>query len=197
VKRVSVVGGSSTGKTTLARELARRLGVPHVELDALHHGPNWEEASADVLRDRVEEALAAAADGWVVDGNYHGKLGLLVQERADTVVFLDLPLALALWRVLRRTGRRILSREELWNGNRESLRTAFSRESIVWWVLRTHRSHPAKWPERFAGLPHLRVVRLRSRREVDAFLQSIQPTDVMSGSSNGSERQNTPPFAET
>ena len=191
------MGGSSTGKTTLARELARRLGVPHVELDALHHGPNWEEAPADVLRARVEEALAAAPDGWVVDGNYDRKLGTLVQERADTVVFLDLPHGLALWRVLRRTARRILRREELWHGNRESFRSAFSRDGIVWWVLTMHRTHRVKWPELFAALPHLRVVRLRSPREVRDWLQSIQPTEAMSGSSNGSERQKTPPSVET
>jgi adenylate kinase family enzyme len=196
VRRVSVVGGSATGKTTFSRELARRLGVPHVELDALHHEANWQEAPADVLRARVEEALAAAPDGWVVDGNYHGKLGTLVQEWADTVVFLDLPFGLTLRRVLRRTARRVVSREELWNGNRESLRIAFSRESIVWWVITTHRTHRRKWPGRFASLPHLRVVRLRSPAEVEALLQSIHATETMSGSSKGSERQKTPPFAE-
>jgi adenylate kinase family enzyme len=197
LRRVSVVGGSATGKTTFSRDLALRLGVPHIELDALHHGPDWEEASADVLHDRVEEALTAAPEGWVADGNYHGKLGTMVLERADTVVFLDLPLRTALRRVSWRTLRRILRREELWNGNRESLRTAFSRESIVWWVVTQHRTHRAKWPERFAALPHLRVVRLRSPREVEEFLQSIQPTASMSGSSNGSERQKTPPSVET
>src|SRR5207248_4287543 len=91
VRRVSVIGGSSTGKTTVSRELARRLGVPHVELDALHHDAAWQEAPAEVLRERVDAALAAAPDGWVVDGNYHGKLGRSVLERADTVVFLDMP----------------------------------------------------------------------------------------------------------
>lgn len=194
---VSVVGGSATGKTTFSLDLARRLGVPHVELDALHHDADWQEAPADVLQERVEAALAAAPEGWVVDGNYHGKLGTMVLERADTVVFLDLPFRTALRRVSWRTFRRILSGEELWNGNRESLRTAFSRESIVWWVVTQHRSHRTKWPARFAELPHLRVVRLRSAREVRDWLQSIQATDVMSGSSNGSERQNTPPFVET
>ncbi len=197
MKCVAVVGGSATGKTTVSRELARGLGVPHIELDALHHGPNWQEAPAEVLRARVEEALAAAPDGWVVDGNYHGKLGTFVLERADTVVFLDLPFRLALRRVLARTLRRLVSKEELWNGNRESLRSALSRDGIVWWVLKMHRTHRAKWPERFAGLPQLRVVRLRSPREVEDFLQSIQATDAMSGSSNGSECQKTPPFVET
>jgi adenylate kinase family enzyme len=197
VRRVAVIGGSCTGKTTLSRRLARALGVAHIELDALHHDAGWQEAPAEVLQVRVEAALAAAPDGWVADGNYHGKLGTFVLERADTVVFLDLPFGLTLRRVLWRTGRRIISREELWNGNRESLRLALSRDSIVWWVVRQHGSHRQKWPPRYEALPHLDVVRLRSAREVREFVQSIQATESMSGSSKGSDFQKTPPFVET
>jgi adenylate kinase family enzyme len=197
MRRVAVIGGSCTGKTTLSRELASRLGVPHIELDALHHDAGWQEAPAELLQARVDSALAAAPDGWVVDGNYHGKLGTSVLERADTVAFLDLPFGLTLRRVLWRTGSRVVSRKELWNGNRETLRNAFSRDSIVWWVITQHATHRRKWPERYEKLPHLRVVRLRSPREVRDFLQSIQATDSMSGSSNESERQKTPPLAET
>jgi adenylate kinase family enzyme len=197
VKRVSVIGGSCTGKTTLSRELAQTLGVPHIELDALHHDAGWQEAPADVLRARLDAAFAAAPDGWVVDGNYHGKLGTYVLERADTVVFLDLPQRTALRRVAWRTLRRSVTREELWNGNRESFRIAFSRDSIVWWVIRNHGSHRKKWPERVAPLTHLQVIRLRSAGQVRDWLQSIQATDSMSGSSKGSELQKTPPFVET
>jgi adenylate kinase family enzyme len=197
VRRVSVIGGSCVGKTTLSRELAGRLGVPHIELDALHHDAGWQEAPADVLQARVDSALAAAPDGWVADGNYHGKLGTSVLERADTVVFLDLPFRLTLRRVLRRTLRRIVTREELWNGNRESLRLSLSRHSIVWWVITQHGKYRQKWPARYEALPHLRVVRLHSPREVRAWLQSIQATESMSGSSKGSDCQKTPPLPET
>jgi adenylate kinase family enzyme len=197
MRRVAVIGGSSTGKTTVSCELARRLGVPHIELDALHHDAGWQEAPAEVLRGRVDAALAAAPDGWVVDGNYHGKLGTSVLERADTVVFLDLRRHVALRRVLLRTAGRIVSRKELWNGNRETLRNALSRDSIVWWVIRQHGSYEKKWLPRLAQLTDVSVVRLRSPREVRAWLQSIQATESMSGSSNGSDRQKTPPLAET
>jgi adenylate kinase family enzyme len=197
VRRVAVIGGSCTGKTTTSRELSRRLGVPHIELDALHHDPGWQEASAEVFRERVEAAFAAAPDGWIADGNYHGKLGTMVLEHADTVVWLDLPHRTALRRSLWRTAWRATTRKELWNGNRETFRNAFSRHSIVWWVIKHHRSHRRKWPERLAPLTHLEIVRLRSPREIRHWLQSIQPTEPMSGSSKASERQNTPPFAET
>jgi len=197
MRRISVMGGSCSGKTTVARELAAILGVPHIELDALNHGPNWEEAPAEIFQERVRAALAAAPDGWVVDGNYHGKLGLLVQERADTVVFLDPPYPTAIRRSLWRTFSRALLRIELWNGNRETFRNAFSRYSIPWYVLRTHRRQRQKWSTRLAELPHLRFVHLRSPRETRAWLQSIQATPSTSGSSNGSEAQKTPPLRET
>ena len=150
-----------------------------------------------MLQARVDAALAAAPDGWVVDGNYHGKLGTSVVERADTVVFLDLPHRVALRRVLWRTLSRAAKREELWNGNRETFRNAFSRDSIVWWVIRQHGSYRTKWEPRLEPLAHVDVARLRSPRAVRAWLQSIQPTESMSGSSNGSDRQKTPPLAET
>ena len=150
-----------------------------------------------MLQARVDVALAAAPDGWVVDGNYHGKLGTSVLERADTVVFLDLPRRVALRRVLWRTSSRATTRKELWNGNRETFRNAFSRDSIVWWVIRQHGSYRTTWEPRLERLTGVDVVRLRSLREVRAWLQSIQPTESMSGSSNGSERQKTPPLAET
>jgi adenylate kinase family enzyme len=192
MRRVAVIGGSCAGKTTVSRALAARLGVPHVELDALHHDANWTEAPAELLQERVRAALAAAPDGWVVDGNYHGKLGTFVVDQADTVVWLDVSYATAIRRVLVRTCRRLVRRTELWNGNRERLRDTFGRNSIVWWVLTTHRGFAAKWEERLVGHPH--VLRIR---DADAWLQSIQATAEMSGSSSASARQNTPPFVET
>jgi adenylate kinase family enzyme len=174
VRRVAVIGGSCTGKTTLSRELAERLGVPHIELDALHHDAGWQEAPADLFQARVDAAMAAAPDGWVADGNYHGKLGTMVLERADTVVFLDLPHRTALRRALWRTLDRAVTGRELWNGNRETFRNAFSRHSIVWWVITRHGTHRKKWPARLAPLTHLDVVRLHSPREVEAFVGSVK-----------------------
>jgi adenylate kinase family enzyme len=191
MQRVAVIGPSCSGKTTTADRLAAILGVPHIELDALHHDANWTEAPADVFRERVRAALAAAPDGWVVDGNYYGKLGPLVIDQADTIVWLDIPYGRAVSRVLRRTFGRILRRTELWNGNRETLGNSLGRESIVWWVLSRHRSFATRWASRLEGRNVVRVT------DVDAWLQSIQATESMSGSSKGSERQKTPPFAET
>jgi adenylate kinase family enzyme len=191
------MGGSCVGKTTVSRRLAAALGVPHIELDALHHDPGWKEAPADEFQARVRTALDAASDGWVADGNYRSKLGSLVLERADTAVHLQLPFLRTFRRALGRTITRTITREELWNGNREQIRHLFTRYWIPWWVLRTHRHYEQEIAKRVAEQPHLEVVTLRSDDEVERWLQSIQATESMSGSSNGSERQKTPPLAET
>ena len=191
------MGGSCVGKTTVSRRLAALLGVPHIELDALHHDRGWQEAPADVLQARVRAAFDAAPDGWVADGDYRSKLGSLVLDRADTVVLLEAPFHVAFGRALRRTIGRTVTREELWNGNREQIRFLFSRYWIPWWVLQTHRQKAREIPRRVAEHPHLDLVHLRSASEVERWLQSIQATASTSGSSNGSERQKTPPFVET
>lgn len=169
--RFTIAGTSGSGKTTVGRDLANRLGLPFVELDALNHGPNWTEASDDEFRRRVEAAIAGAPDGWVIDGNYGRKLGDLVLERADTLVWLDLPLRVCLRRLWRRTWGRILRREELWHGNRESLRTAFFiRDSLFAWTIKSHRRRKTELPERLSRNPHLELVRLRSSAEIDEWL---------------------------
>jgi adenylate kinase family enzyme len=124
LRRVNVKGTSGSGKTTFAQELARRLDLRFVELDALHHGPDWYQPTAEEFRARVLEAMARLPNGWVIDGNYEAKLGDTVIGAADTIVWLDLPLTLKLRRVGRRTRERIRDDVELWNGNKETWRNA-------------------------------------------------------------------------
>jgi adenylate kinase family enzyme len=171
LERVNVKGTSGSGKSTFAEELARRLGVPYVELDALHHGPNWSEPSAEEFTARVRETMDGAPDGWVIDGNYEVKLGDTVLGAADTIVWLDLPLWLKARRLLRRSHHRIRNRVELWSGNREEWRNILiGRESLLWWMVRGHFRHRRQWPRRYAGDP--RFVRLRSVAEAKEWLES-------------------------
>lgn len=176
LRRIAVVGTSGSGKTTLAEQISLRLGIPHVELDALHWQANWAEAPLDLFRSRTAEALAGEV--WVTDGNY-SKVRDIVWRRADTVVWLDYALPLVLWRVTWRTLRRIATREELWNGNRETLWGALlGRDSLVLWVLRTYRRRRREYPA-LLSLPeyaHLGLVRLRSPREARAWLESLPPS---------------------
>jgi adenylate kinase family enzyme len=170
VRRVVVLASAScSGKTTLGRELARRLDVPFHELDALNHGPNWAQATAEELRAKVEPLVAEP--GWVVDGSYRSKLGDLVLERADTVVWLDLPRRVWLPRLVRRTLGRIVRRERLWNDNRETLWNGFfARESLLRFALRTYAPRRRAYP---VELGRYNLVRLRSPTEVERWLEGV------------------------
>ncbi len=167
MRKVAVTASASgSGKSTTGRALAERLGVPFVELDALVHGPDWTETPDDELRRILEPILAG--EGWVVDGGYRRKIGDLVFERADVVVWIDLPLHVWFPRLLRRTVRRVRHDEELWNGNRETLRGAIGgRDALLPYAIRMHFSRRRRYP---VELSRYTVVRLRTQAAVDAFV---------------------------
>ena len=166
-RRVLVAGVSGAGKTTPCRRIAATASPRHTEIDRLFHGKGWsvrKEFEADVAR-------FSAAPAWVAEWQYSSARRRLV-DRADTLVWLDLPTPLVLARVIRRTVRRRVRREVLWNGNVEpGLWNAFlSPEGIVRWALRTRGKYRQAVPLLATTHPRLTVVRLRSQREVELWL---------------------------
>ena len=161
------MGGSCSGKTTLAARLAERLGVPHIELDSLNHQPNWQESTAAELRAQVESALAGR-EGWVADGNYMPKLGSWLVDQADTIVWLDLPLSVCLRRMWHRTTGRIRDGTELWGtGNRETWANyVLKPNGLLFYTLRTHRRRGRE----YSALAPEKLVRLRTAADVEAWL---------------------------
>lgn len=146
--------------------------MPHVELDSLYWEAGWNPVSGAVFRARVTAALG---ESWVTDGNY-GEVRDLIWGQADTLVWLDMPLMVALWRVVSRTLRRIATHEVLWNNNRETVRDALlSRDSLVLYLFTSRRKHREQYPQLFM-LPeyaHLHVVHLRSSRAVSRWLDTL------------------------
>jgi adenylate kinase family enzyme len=172
--RVVVIGISCVGKTTFAHSLARVLSCPHIELDTLYWQPNWVPRASDEFRART--ARAVSQNCWVIDGNY-SVVRDLVWSRATTVIWLNYVFPLVLWRALTRTVRRVLTQEELFSGNRESLRMAlFSRESILWWVLTTFHRRRKQYRELFDTRPSSRLVyvELRNPSEAQHFLTRLE-----------------------
>lgn len=168
--RVVVGGVSGSGKTTVAATLARRLGAPHVELDAHFHLAGWESASDDDFRASV--AAATAGDTWVVDGNY-AVVRDVVWSRATTFVWLDLPRGVATWRAVRRTVPRLLRGHELWNGNRETWRGVLDPGHPIWWSWTHHPAQRRSYEEALADERSggLDVIRLRTPREAARWLR--------------------------
>jgi len=172
MERINVVGTSCSGKTTLARALATRLGVPHVELDALYWDRNWTPVPDDVFRARVIDAVRG--ERWLIDGGY-SPVRDLTWSRADTVVWLDYPMPLVLARWARRTVRRIRSGEEFWpgTGNRESVRTALRPSGLLWWILRTHHRRRRSMAAGLAARPDITAIRLRSPAAARRWLHGL------------------------
>lgn len=178
-ERIWITGCSGAGKTTLAKLLSQRLGIKHIELDALYHGPNWSEPDPQEFRARVLAALQAPC--WIVDGNYRSALGDLVAQRTDLKIAIDLPKWLTMRQVVSRTLRRTVTREELWNGNREPLRnlTAWDpRASIIRWSWTRWAAYHARavadenaW--RAGDAAAVPCVRLTSRRQLNRFVSRL------------------------
>jgi adenylate kinase family enzyme len=172
MRRVAVVGNSGAGKSWLASRLAAALGVPFVELDAIHHGPGWQELPAEAMLREVDRRCPA--DGaWVADGNYTHKGGELIRRRADTVVWLDLPRGTVMRQLVRRTARRAVLRERLWNDNRESLRDVLAPDperSILLWSWVHHGPRRAA----YAAQADDRWIRLTDRADVQRFLAAAR-----------------------
>lgn len=171
-----MVGNSGSGKTRLARQLAARLGTPHLELDAVFHQPGWSQLPTDEFRRRVADFVGQPA--WVVDGNY-GAVRDLVWARADTVVWLDYPRRVVMWRVTRRTVGRLLLRRQLWNGNRERWTNLLTRDadrSILAWAWTMHGDYRGRYSAAASDSAnsHIRFIAVRNRRDVQSLLAAIR-----------------------
>jgi adenylate kinase family enzyme len=173
-RRILVYGVTGSGKTTLGRRLASELGLRHIELDSLFHGPNWTPTPPDEFVAKIQAALDESPQGWVVDGNY-GTARTFLLPQADTVIWLRLPFLVSYLSMARRTVRRLFTREELWNGNRETPKLLFfDKDSLLLWGIRQHRPSQERVRAALEETPHeAEVIEVRSRREVDALVRRL------------------------
>jgi adenylate kinase family enzyme len=170
-QRILIAGVSGSGKTTLAAELVARLHIPHTDIDALYHGPNW--TRRDEFYADVDDMIAAPA--WVTEWQYRSVRPRLA-ARADTLIWLDYPARVWLYRLVRRTVQRRRTREELWAGNTEPpLWHLFTgRDHVIAWALRTHRDYRSLISDLERTHPGLQIVRLRSQRDTDHWLETLR-----------------------
>jgi adenylate kinase family enzyme len=162
-----VIGTSASGKSTFSAVLAERIAVPRVELDPLYWGRDWTPKPKQEFLKLIDEATTT--ERWVVDGNY-GSAREHLWPKANVIIWLNYGMATVLWRGLKRTVARALSRQELWHGNRESFRKAFlSRESILVWIVTTHqrrrRELASLKQSGVYGLPWIKFTKPRQAQE--------------------------------
>jgi adenylate kinase family enzyme len=166
MRRIIILGCSGSGKTTLAVALGKRLGLPVVHLDPLYWRPGWQAPDAAGFLARVAEAVAG--DAWVSEGNYRETFPLRL-PRADAVVILERSRWVCLRRVLWRALFERNTRPDLPVGCPEH--PDWPLLKFIW------RFRRATWPgieaARLAHGADVPVTRLRSNREIAAFLASL------------------------
>jgi len=170
MKKVLVIGSSGAGKSTFARRLGEATGLPVIHLDRLYWKPNWVETTdKNEWREKVEKVLAG--EKWVIDGNYSGTLALRL-EKCDTVIFLDIPRAVCVYRVLKRVTLYTKgSRPDMTDGCDER----FDWEFIKWIWSYLMRSKP-KVETFLKGVQDEKtIIRLQSKKEVENFFDNELP----------------------
>lgn len=182
-RRIRIVGVSGSGKSHLAARVAQRTGLPRLDLDEVFWDAGWTFRDLEEARAIVREFAAAHRDGWVSDGNWTSRLdGLLdpgTEDGADVMVWLDHPRPLVMRRVITRTLRRGLRREELWHGNRERITSWFRwdpHRNIIRWAWTDHPVMRARMTARIrAGGP---IVRLERPEDVEAWFAALPQLDA-------------------
>ncbi|WP_150460227.1 P-loop NTPase family protein [Nesterenkonia ebinurensis] len=168
-QRVLIAGVTGVGKSTLGKRLSELWDLPYTNLDKLHWGPGWTERPT--FR---EEALTLAASGqWITEWQYGSKgIRQVLAERADTLIWLNLPRRIALPRLYRRTFTRWLSGEEAYQGCRERAPwTAFTDENHIFrWEIKTHGNFRKAMPAQVMRYPHITFIELRTPSEVRRWL---------------------------
>jgi adenylate kinase family enzyme len=169
MQRILVIGSGGSGKTTVAKQIAHRLDLPLVHLDALYWQPGWHATEKSAWEATVRELVAAPR--WVMDGNYGGTLDLRL-ARCDTVVFLDLPRVVCLSRVVKRW--------LMFRGQTRPDMTKYCPERLDWEFVRWIWTYPAR---RRAGIlrrlatirDDQRAIVLSSDAETRRFVAELQP----------------------
>jgi len=174
--RIVVIGVTSSGKSTLAQELAYRFDLNFIELDALHWEPNWQEAPLDIFRARLEKEMQS--ERWSIAGNYH-VVRELIWPKAEVVIWLDYPFLVVLKQLARRTFRRWWTQEILWGTNREPLMRHFkfwSQDSLFHWLFKTYWRRKHEFPMLLSQpeFQHLKLIRLKHPRETEVWLKGLK-----------------------
>ncbi len=187
MQRILIVGSSCSGKTTLAKQLSRLLSIEHIELDALHWLPHWTERDQVEFHSIVSDTVHQ--NQWIVDGNYRSKLGSLVWDKADTIIWLDLPFAIVYSRVVMRCAKRIFRNQQLWNGNTENLwNLLFRRDSLLYWVPGHWKNLQDSYGELFKqSFNNKDLLRFGSAEELEAWLANLKQSTVTASTNPASK----------
>lgn len=166
-QRILVIGSGGAGKSTFARELAQRTGLPLIHLDRYHWKPGWIPTPPDEWNECVR--ILSNGNSWIMDGNYSGSLPIRVQ-RCDAIVFFDMPRLLCLWGILKRwLVFQFRNRPDLPDGCREQMNVTFIR--WVWCFPRNSRPRIATAIE--STSPETEILTVTRRAHAKSILAAV------------------------
>lgn len=162
-----IIGGPGSGKSTLARALGEKLGLPVTNIDRFQFTAGWVEVDPVARDANVRDVIAT--DSWIIDGNYSSTVKERM-DKADTLIWLDVPILKRLWRVARRTIRyHGQSRPELPEGCPERFSSDF-----IHYIVSSNKRQRARAADRYATVTQkAQAFHLRSSRDVKAFLEQL------------------------
>ncbi|OQY39046.1 MAG: hypothetical protein B6226_02640 [Candidatus Cloacimonetes bacterium 4572_65] len=172
--RISIIGTSCSGKTTLAKRVSRELGLEHFELDSIYWLPNWDSLPKEQFVKEVSQ-VADEVENWVIDGNYK-RVREILWQKSNVIIWLNYPFHIVFYRCIERTFRRAFKQELLFNNNVESIKTSFfSKDSIILWVLKTYKRRKREYPLMLAEQKRLGkvIVEIKHPRFVDSTLEKL------------------------
>lgn len=176
MQRINVVGTSASGKSTFARQLAQQLGLAYIELDDLFWLDDWQQSQDQDFFRKIQYAIDQAPHGYVIDGNYTRTIPIKWAS-IDTVIWIDLPFHLNVYRAIKRALQRTITRQRLWPGsnNHEHWRSLFTRDSIVWWMIKTYRKNRRHYTQLMHDprYTHIHWVHLTTPHAIRQFLTNL------------------------
>ncbi|MDP7627738.1 MAG: hypothetical protein QF530_07505 [SAR202 cluster bacterium] len=167
-EKINIRGGG--GKTTLSKAISVKYDYSFIELDAIFWLPKWVERQPDDFKVKVQEAINTSRGRWVVDGNYSSRLESLVTDQCDTVIWIDLPWSVMFWRITLRAISRAITRGKICGENIESWRQMFSRNSLLWYLIKNRRAYLSRGEQFIPMVPeNVPIIRIRSRKGLNRF----------------------------
>lgn len=175
--KIVIIGTSGAGKTTLAYHLGQILGLPTTDLDDLYWEENWTPCADTLFLQRIKNLISQ--EKWVISGNQYSRGGSLIWKNADLIIWLDFPLHILLFRVLKRTIKRLFFPEKCCGGNYESLSLLFSRNSIILWVFKSHFIRRKRYRQALRTLKLCdKLVLIKTNKDLKKMLQSFVSLSV-------------------
>ncbi|MGN9776438.1 topology modulation protein [Micromonospora sp. H33] len=164
--RIAIIGCGGSGKSTVARHLARVLNAPLIHLDAIYYDKQWDPLPQDQFAQQQRQLVGAKR--WIIEGNYASTLPIRLVA-ADTVIFLDLPTPTCLWGIAQRRWR--------YRGGQHSADGVYDR--LTWSFIRYILSYRRRMRPRVQRLvrehgPDARLITLTSRRQVNLFINRLR-----------------------